>query len=634
MRVLLTVPSLDRSFGGPTVKVHRLAAELRAIGHEVVVVGAGASEPGVVGLPVVSHYHGTPIPSRLATIARLARRADVVHALGYRDPVSTVACAAAGYAGVPYVVEPVGMHRRRLRSVHMKRAFDRAVGEGLLDRAAAIVATSELEAGELLDDGVDPAVVTVRPNGVDVDDLMPLPERGSFRGEHGVPADVPLVLSLGRIARKKGLVTFVEALSRLPEAWGAVVGPDDGDGALLDLQRALDRLRFRRAVIVPQGLWDAEKATVFADADAFCLPSATENFGNAPAEAAALGLPVVVSRECGVAEFLAPGATAVVDHTDVGAVAHGIERALGDEAREAAVAAAADLRGSLSWGRVAAQQSEIYERVVVRDGATRRRRVVLTVPSLRRSFGGPAVQALSFAEAIRQQGYDVRVLGCDAEGRSAIDLGRLARFHGTPVPRRLAPLARSVRRADLVHVTGFRDPVGTLASLRARVPLVIEPMGMHRRRLRSVRIKTLFDRTLGAWVMRRAEVVVATSTLERDELVSDGVPADRIVIRANGIDADEPAERGGFRTRPRHPERRAAGRCRSAGSRRRRGCLYWSGRWRSYPAAGSRSWGRTTATARSKKSGDRSNDAMSAIGPIVETIGQWGHGPRSCLRRR
>jgi glycosyltransferase involved in cell wall biosynthesis len=552
MRVLLTVPSLDRAFGDLTVKVHRLARELRALGHDVVIVGAGFAEAGVAGLPVMTHYHGTPIPSTIGPLVRLARGADVVHTLGYRDPIGTAACAIADRAGVPFVVEPAGMHRRRLRSARLKRAFDRVIGEALLDRAGAVVATSQLEADELLDDGVDPALIVVRSNGVDVDDLSTLPAHGTFRAQHGIPDDVPLVLSLCRIAGK-GLVTFVEALARLPDAWGAVVGPDDGDGALRDLHRTVDQLRSERVVIVPEGLLGVEKASLFTDADAFCLPSASEDFGNAPAEAAALGVPVVVSKECGVAEFLDPAATAVVDHTDVSAVARGIEHVLDAGVRAAAAAAAPGLREALAWPSIASQQMEIYERVVAGRGPGLRPRVVLTVPSLRPSFGGPALQALPFAEAIRERGYDVRVLGCEAGDGSAIDLGRLGSFHGTPVPRRFAPIARSVRRADLVHVTGFRDPVGTLAAMRSRAPVVIEPMGMHRRRLRSVPIKTVFDRTVGAWVMRRCDLVVATSSLERDELVEDGVPVERIVVRPNGIDDGGDLARGGFRKDQRIP---------------------------------------------------------------------------------
>jgi glycosyltransferase involved in cell wall biosynthesis len=363
MRVLLTVPSLDRAFGGPTAVAARLATELRGLGHRVVLAGAGEPGAEVVGLPIVSRFHGTPIPSGLLRFGRLARRADVVHSLGYRDPVSTTACLAADRAGVPYVLEPVGMHRQRLRSLRIKRAFDRSIGRRVLSRAGAVVATSELEAGELKADGVDPAFLVVRPNGIDLDDVDPLPARGAFRSAHGVPDDAPLVLSLGRITRKKGLVTFAEALARLPGAWGAVVGPDDGDGALEDLRGAIDRLGLRRMIVHEHGLWGGDKASALADSDVFCLCSATENFGNAPAEAAALGLPVVVSDRCGVAEYLDAGAHRVVAYGEMASLERALESLLRPGAPAAADAAASALRSRLSWPAIAEQQAAIYERI-------------------------------------------------------------------------------------------------------------------------------------------------------------------------------------------------------------------------------------------------------------------------------
>jgi glycosyltransferase involved in cell wall biosynthesis len=296
-------------------------------------------------------------------LARAVRGADVVHALGYRDPVCMVGCLAAGRARVPYVVEPVGTHRRRLRSVRLKWAFDGSIGRRALLGAGAVIATSALEAGELVDDGVDPDSVVVRPNGVDVDDVEPLPPRGSFRRRHGVPNDAQLVLSLGRIARKKGLVTFVEALARLPGVWGAVVGPDDGDGALDDLRGAIDRLGLRRVIVDARGLWGAEKGEAFADSDAFCLSSATENFGNAPAEAAALGLPVVVSDRCGVAEFLDGEAHRVVPFGDMATLETAIDSLLQPGSRAAAREASAALRSRLSWPEIAREQVAIYRRL-------------------------------------------------------------------------------------------------------------------------------------------------------------------------------------------------------------------------------------------------------------------------------
>ena len=107
--------------------------------------------------------HGTPIPRSLARVRSAAARADVVHVLGYRDPVGTTAALAAARAGVPYLIEPCGMHRPRGRSIRAKRAFEVMLGRRILGRAAMLVATSKLERHELTDDGVPSFRVRVRP---------------------------------------------------------------------------------------------------------------------------------------------------------------------------------------------------------------------------------------------------------------------------------------------------------------------------------------------------------------------------------------------------------------------------------------------------------------------------------------
>src|SRR5207342_3557339 len=75
------------------------------------------------------------------------------------------------------------------------------------------------------------------------------------------------------------------------------------DGALDAVKRAAP-WRDARIHVHTMGLWGREKLAGLADADCFAMPSLTENFGNAAAEAAAVGLPVVVSDACGVAEAL------------------------------------------------------------------------------------------------------------------------------------------------------------------------------------------------------------------------------------------------------------------------------------------------------------------------------------------
>lgn len=365
MRVLLTVPTVRRTFGGPAVQVGPFADSLRARGLEVQVAACEARGSGAIDLGSMGAFHGTPIPRRTAPLRAAVRRSDLVHVMGFRDPVGTLAALLAHRSGVPLVVEPMGMHRRRVRSVRIKTMFDRTLGAVVMRRADVVVATSSLERDELVSDDVRSGRIVIRPNGIDVGPPGALPPRGSFRLEHGIPADVPLVLFLGRITRKKGLPDLVEAVAGLPGVWLAVVGPDDRDGTSELIRSLVSRSGIDDRVRVdPRGRWGDERQAVFADADAFCLPSETENFGNAPAEAAALGMPVVVSDRCGVAEYLSPEAHRVVPWADVDALRAGLEWALRPGARAAAVEVAGDLRERFAWARVAEEQDTIYRRLL------------------------------------------------------------------------------------------------------------------------------------------------------------------------------------------------------------------------------------------------------------------------------
>jgi glycosyltransferase involved in cell wall biosynthesis len=360
-RVLITVPSLGNEFGGPLVKARGLTASLRNLGHQVTVVGAGEA-PDSLSLFELGRFHATPLPRQIRPLASAIRNSDIVHILGYRDPVGTAAALLSRRARVPYIVEPCGMHRPRLRSHRLKQAFELVIGSSLLRHAHRVVATSRLEAGQMVEDGVSRDLIRVRPNGVSTDDLLPLPSRGALRKRLGIPVDVPLVLSLGRIAAIKGLTTLAHAVSRTPEAWLLVVGPDEGDGTLEQLLSARQSLRLdQQLVILAEGLWGRDKAQALADADVFCLPSDSEGFGNSAAEAASVGLPVVLTNTCGVADWLDHDSSIAVPPRDVEALAGALERVLHSPGfRTNARAAATRIRRALDWDYLGGVQAEIY----------------------------------------------------------------------------------------------------------------------------------------------------------------------------------------------------------------------------------------------------------------------------------
>ena len=168
-------------------------------------------------------------------------------------------------------------------------------------------------------------------------------------------------------------------------------------------------------------------------------------------------------------------------------------------------------------------------------------RVLITVPSLDPRFGGPVAKVRGLARALFTNGVDARVVGCGS-ATWAFGLPPIASYHGSPLPRSLGSLRSLVRQSDITHVVGFRDPVGRAAireAARAHKPVVFEPAGMFTRRGRSMLLKTAYDSSAGR-AYRSAALVVATSNIEADELRTVGIDPDRILVRPNGVDIDEP----------------------------------------------------------------------------------------------
>jgi glycosyltransferase involved in cell wall biosynthesis len=154
-------------------------------------------------------------------------------------------------------------------------------------RAALLHATSDSEEHSLRQLGFAQPIAQI-PNGIDVPPLS----RAS------APTRERTILYLGRLHPIKGVDVLIRAWGRISAKHGdarlLIVGPgsDAYRGELRSLAAGLDgaRIQFRGPA------YGEEKARLFRSAAAFALPSRSENFGMAVAEALAHALPVVVSR--------------------------------------------------------------------------------------------------------------------------------------------------------------------------------------------------------------------------------------------------------------------------------------------------------------------------------------------------
>lgn len=190
--------------------------------------------------------------------------------------------------------------------------------------------------------------------------------------------------------------------------------------------------------------------------------------------------------------------------------------------------------------------------------------------------GGPAVKVRSIACELVAQGQEVSVLtadlgfghsqmvatsahrtawgwGSDRGGVEAIYLRTKFHYRSLTVNSSLIKFCRQrLQEFELVHIYGLYDLLGPVVASycrRFKIPYFVEPLGMTRPIDRGFLLKELWWKVFRKY-LPGASQVVATSVMERDDLMADGYAADRVMLRYNGIDLKEFRElplRGAFR---------------------------------------------------------------------------------------
>jgi glycosyltransferase involved in cell wall biosynthesis len=108
-------------------------------------------------------------------------------------------------------------------------------------------------------------------------------------------------------------------------------------------------------------LYGDAKWAALQDADVFVLPSQNENFGNAAAEAIAVGTPVIVTDQCGIAPLVRDQAGLVVPY-EREALTEALWCLLTDDPlRERFRQGCRKVAETLSWDEPAAQMEQLYE---------------------------------------------------------------------------------------------------------------------------------------------------------------------------------------------------------------------------------------------------------------------------------
>lgn len=278
---------------------------------------------------------------------------DVIHAHDWLTYFAGI--AAKRVSGKPLVVH---MHATEYdRSGENINTQTYAIERAGMHAADRVIAVSNLTRNIVIEKYGVPAekVVTVH-------NAVRFAENGSAAPERGVSDKI--ITFLGRITYQKGPDYFVEAaakvLKRVPNVRFVMAGSGDMMNHII---RRVARLGIADRFHFTGFLRGEDVHRMFQLSDVYVMPSVSEPFGISPLEAMRSNVPVIISKQSGVAEVL--DYAVKVDYWDVDAMADAMYALITYPALSSMFAKKGfEEVTSLKWNDAAAKIKRVYEDAV------------------------------------------------------------------------------------------------------------------------------------------------------------------------------------------------------------------------------------------------------------------------------
>jgi glycosyltransferase involved in cell wall biosynthesis len=320
--VATVVRNLSEIFaeGGNKVTVvarsRRLARTTEARGLKVILFRVIRRNNLVISLRLLRH----------ATVEAIKERPDLIHAHGTLPGLA--ATFVSQLFGIPFVISFHQDDLIRIGSERDKRFQKRIsilIDSILTQRASSVLVPTRSLGAELR---------ARLPIKVDKLNVIPYPVNKEFYSPPKVKDGIgkPYILCVGMLMKRKGVDILLRAFGRiyneLPELRLCLVGRGNLKAELKKLSASLgveDRVSFEG--IVP----DVRLRALYHNCTVFVLPSRSELFGMAIAEAMAAGAPIIATRTLGAKSLITDGRNGIiVDIDDIEAMSQSIARLVRD----------------------------------------------------------------------------------------------------------------------------------------------------------------------------------------------------------------------------------------------------------------------------------------------------------------
>jgi hypothetical protein len=329
MRILKVSDVYFPRVNGVSTSIETVRRDLTALGHEVTLVAPDYADRGA-GAPA----DGSGSASILRVAARKVPRDPEDRIMSWSTLRKTLRSLGPRRFDVVHVHTPFLAHYAALRFAHefkvpvlatyhtlfeeylhyyvpllpraVTRPLARRLSRAQCNQLDMVIAPSRAMHDALRAYGVDRRI-EILPTGLP-QDRFELGDRGAFRARHGIDANRPVLLFVGRTAHEKNIGFLLEMLARLRQRRPDILLLIAGEGpALADLRAQASRLRLGESARF-MGYFDrsGELNDCYRAADVFVFASLTETQGLVLLESMAQGVPVVAIPKMGTVDILAP----------------------------------------------------------------------------------------------------------------------------------------------------------------------------------------------------------------------------------------------------------------------------------------------------------------------------------------
>ncbi len=338
MRITQVVPYFYPAwaYGGPAKLVYDLARYLGSQGHQVLVLTSDSYDekkrmPEELRIArtenlQIRYYRNIQntlayrfniffTPGFYVPAVRAILHSDVVHIHDFYTPQNTWVSFLCWLFNKPLLIsvhgclEPKRLEQRSL----FKRFYLKIVGSWMLKKASMLIATSDNELEAYASQGITKNRIYRMGHGVDTDEYKPRLGKKSARKQLGVPLDKTIISYLGRVHSIKGLDLLVAAVDLLKEKQIHVIIAGSDDGYKTQLIADIRSRKLESMITLMDTCFGQEKELLFAATDLFVYPSYSEGFSLGILEAAASGLPLLISTGCHFPEAEKEKAGSVVE---------------------------------------------------------------------------------------------------------------------------------------------------------------------------------------------------------------------------------------------------------------------------------------------------------------------------------